>query len=77
MTAATIRLTATSRVPTMCAAILIIGLCGTFTRLVSACLGRLRVVHFPLLYVQDLTLLKEIIGFDFSVVQLMIKRRCI
>lgn len=46
MAAATVRLGATSRVPAMCAAILIIGRRRTFTRCVSACFGRLCVVHF-------------------------------
>ena len=46
MTAATVCLGATSRVPTMCAAILIIGGCRTFARCVSAGFGRRCVIHF-------------------------------
>jgi hypothetical protein len=49
MSAATVCLSAASRVPTMCAAILFTGRCRTFTRCVSAFFGRFRVVHFSLL----------------------------
>lgn len=55
MTAAAVFLSATSRVPTMCAAILFTGGCRTFARCVGAFLVRLGVVHFLLLYLLNST----------------------
>lgn len=46
MTAAAVRLSATSRIPAMRAAIFFTGGCRTFARCVSAFFGRLGVVHF-------------------------------
>jgi len=46
MAAATVCLSTTSRIPAMCAAILITRGCRTLARCVSACSGRLCVIHF-------------------------------
>ena len=62
MTAATVYLSTTSRVSTMCAAIVITRGRRTFTRFVSACFGRLGVVHFLLLICDPTLLLRGIIG---------------
>ena len=56
MTATTVRLTPTCRVPAVQAAKLIIRGWRTFARFMSAFFGRLFVVHFPHLYVNRLKL---------------------